>query len=249
MAQVFPSSANTLAKASLLLAIVTPVVLIAAGSAIARSSYATRVNEALRQPVPFSHEHHVNELGIDCRYCHSSVEKSSYAGIPPTHTCMTCHSNIWTNSPLLAPVRDSYRTGSPIKDDTGALGWARINKLPEFVYFDHSIHVNRGINCNICHGPVQRMQLTYKAKPFFMAWCLDCHREPEGFIGEREKDVFGLYAKARQLPAHELSPDERGILNDPGWKPSAARVERGKRLITEYGVKKDQLMDCWICHR
>src|SRR5688572_11176345 len=175
MAQVFPSSANTLAKASLLVAAVAPVLLVGGGSMVARSSYSTRVNEAARQPVPFSHEHHINELGIDCRYCHSSVEKSSYAGIPPTHTCMTCHSQIWTNSPLLEPVRESFRTGMPIKDDTGAPGWARINKVPEFVYFDHSIHVNRGINCNICHGPVQKMQLTYKAKPFFMKWCLDCH--------------------------------------------------------------------------
>ena len=253
MAQVFPSSANTLAKASLILALLAPVLLIAAGSAVARSSYSTKVNEALRQPVPFSHQHHIQELGIDCRYCHSSVEKSNYAGIPPTHTCMTCHSNIWTNSPLLNPVRESYKTGTPIQDDEGNLGWARINKLPEFVYFDHSIHINRGINCNICHGTVQNMQLTYKAKPFFMSWCLDCHQNPEGFIGEREKDVFGLYAKGRTQrrgdKPEDLSADEYGILNNPNWKPSRERIERGKQLVKDYGVKKDQLMDCWICHR
>ena len=254
MAQVFPSSANTLAKASLILAVLAPVLLIAGGSAIARSSYSTRVNEAHRQPVPFSHEHHVNELGIDCRYCHSSVEKSSFAGIPPTHTCMTCHSQIWTNSPLLDPVRESYRTGTPIKDDdTGLPGWVRVNKVPEFVYFDHSIHIDRGINCNICHGPVQKMQLTYKAKPFFMAWCLDCHRNPEGYIGEREKDVFELYSKGRTQRRgsgpDDLTADEWGILNDTNWKPSRERIERGKRLMVQYGVKKDQLMDCWVCHR
>lgn len=253
MAQVFPSSANTLAKASLLVAVAAPVLLIMGGSTIARSSYATRVNEAPRQPVPFSHEHHVNELGIDCRYCHTSVERSSYAGIPPTHTCMTCHSQIWTNSALLEPVRESYRTGLPIKDDTGAPGWARVNKLPEFVYFDHSIHVDRGINCNTCHGTVQKMQLTYKGKPFFMSWCLDCHRNPEGFIGEREKDVFGLYAKGRTAVRgdgpDDLSADEWGILNNTNWNPSQARIERGKRLVKEYGIKKDQLLDCWICHR
>jgi len=249
MAQVFPSGANTLAKASLLLAIGAPVLLIAGGSAIARSPYSTRVNEALRQPIPFSHQHHVTELGIDCRYCHSSVEKSSFAGIPPTHTCMTCHSQIWTNSPLLEPLRESYRTGTPIKDDKGNPGWARVNKLPEFVYFDHSIHINRGINCNTCHGPVQTMQLTYKAKPFFMSWCLDCHRNPEGFIGKREENVFGLYAKARTEPSRKLDADERGILAGGEWQPSRKRIEEGQRLVQEYGIKKDQLTDCWICHR
>src|SRR5258708_25107557 len=230
MAQVFPSSANPLAKLSLILAGTLPVSLIGGGSAITRSGFNTKVDVPLEQPIPFSHEHHATELGIDCRYCHSSVEKSSFAGIPPTHTCMSCHSQIWLNSPLLEPVRESYRTGTPIKAADGTQGWTRINKLPEFVYFNHSIHINRGVSCNVCHGPIQTMQLTYKGKPFFMYWCLDCHRNPEGYIGEK-KAIFELYVNA-QRGHHEdgtpLTADEHSLLTDPGYKPSAERIEKGR---------------------
>ena len=122
-----------------------------------------------QQPVPFSHRHHAGELGIDCRYCHTSVEKSSFAGVPPTQTCMTCHSQIWTNSSMLEPVRASYRTDK-------SLAWTRVNALPDFVYFDHSIHVAKGIGCTTCHGPIAEMPLTYRAGTLYMSWCLDCHR-------------------------------------------------------------------------
>jgi len=256
MAQVFPAGANTLAKASILGAVALPLALIAMGMNITRSGYNTNVDVPLEQPVPFSHQHHANELGIDCRYCHTTVEKSAFAGIPPTHTCMSCHSQIWTNSPLLEPVRQSYKSQTPIKKDDGTLGWTRVNKLPEFVYFNHSIHINRGVNCNVCHGPIQKMQITYKGKPFFMSWCLDCHRNPEGYIGKKS-DVFDLYVNGQRGHALEadgkttraLTSDERNLLEEPGYKPSAARIEEGKKYIQEYKIRKEQLTDCWVCHR
>ncbi len=146
--------------------------------AIELSPIYTRVNEAREQPVPFSHKHHAGELGIDCRYCHTSVEKSSFAGLPPTQTCMTCHSQIWTNAPMLEPVRASYR-------DDKSIAWTRVNALPDFVYFDHSIHVSKGIGCTTCHGQVAEMPLTWKANTLYMSWCLDCHRAA-GKIRARE---------------------------------------------------------------
>ncbi len=255
MAQVFPQTANTLAKVSIIAGALLTVGLIAGGMALTRSSYNTKAGTPLEQPVPFSHEHHATELGIDCRYCHSTVEKSSFAGIPPTHTCMSCHSQIWTNSPLLEPIRESYRTGAPIKSAEGEVGWARLNKLPEFVYFNHSIHINRGVNCNVCHGLIQKQQITFKSKAFFMKFCVDCHRAPEGYLGEK-KDVFELYVngqrgyKIGRNGEHEkLTADEVGLLNDPGYSPSAARIEQGKQYIEKYKIRKEQLTDCWICHR
>lgn len=238
MSQLFSPAANTAARASLLGAVALPAVIILAGSALTRSPYNTKVNIGIDQPVPFSHEHHSVELGIDCRYCHSSVETSPFAGIPPTHTCMSCHSQIWTNSPLLEPLRNSYRTGEPLR-------WNRVNKLPEFVYFNHSIHVNRGINCNVCHGPVQKTQLTAKGKPFFMAWCLQCHRNPEGYLGEPGSALRPYM----QEQLGEVDPDTHAVLHNQDYKPSADRIETGKNLVKRYGIKKEQLTDCWVCHR
>src|SRR5436190_503210 len=210
MAQVFPSSANTLAKASLIVGILAPVLLIAGGSAIARSPYSTRVNEALRQPVPFSHEHHVNELGIDCRYCHTSVEKSSYAGIPPTHTCMSCHSQVWTDAPMLAPVRNSLASGQPLQ-------WERVNQLPDFVFFNHSIHVQKGIGCSSCHGRVDQMPLTWKAHSLYMRWCLDCHEAPERQMRPKS-EIFNMK-----------------------WEAPPDQVTRGSELLKEYHVSKERV--------
>jgi hypothetical protein len=211
--------------------------------------------------VPFSHQHHIDELGIDCRYCHTTVEKSSFAGIPPTQTCMSCHSQIWTNSPLLEPVRESYATGKPIRFAEGELGWTRVNKVPEFVYFNHSIHIAKGINCNFCHGPVQKMQLTFKGKPFFMAWCLDCHNSPEKFLYKDpeaaakglppSEQVFELYRKFQMGVGNNLTARERALAEGDGDKytPSAEEVDQGKQRIADLNVKKAQLADCWICHR
>jgi hypothetical protein len=230
-----------------------------AGSGITRSSANTKVQVALDQPIPFSHEHHTNELGIDCRYCHTTVEKSAFAGIPPTHTCMSCHSQIWTNSPLLEPVRESYATGRPIRSADGSLGWNRVNKVPEFVYFNHSIHIERGINCNICHGPVQKMQLTYKGKSLFMAWCLECHNNPEKYlyrdkeaalkgISPREQ-VFQLYRKFQMGEGNNLTARERLIADADDYAPTKEEMDEGAGLVKELKVKKAQMADCWVCHR
>jgi hypothetical protein len=170
--QIFSPGANLVMRASLW----ALVLLIAGVSAVAygltRSPYLTQQWFAKEQPVPFSHEHHVEGLGIDCRYCHSSVEQHAAAGIPATSVCMNCHSQIWSDSPMLAPVRASYSSGEP-------LHWTRINDLPDFVYFDHSAHVSTGVGCAACHGRVDQMPLTFKSRTLFMQWCLECHRQPE----------------------------------------------------------------------
>jgi len=239
MAQVFPQAANSVAKLSLVLAVLAPAGLLYTASAVTRSPYNTKVDVPLDQPVKFSHAHHAVELGIDCRYCHSTVEKSSFAGIPPTHTCMSCHSQIWTNSPLLEPVRESFRTGVP-------LAWNRVNKLPEFVYFNHAIHVNRGVSCNFCHGAMNQMQLTAKGKTFFMSWCLECHKAPEKFVRE-PGSVFRLYQKIQS--GETLDPEEQALAAGRAYTRTGEQLERGRQLVKQYRIDTDQLTDCWVCHR
>ena len=168
MAQLFKPSANSIARVGIVALALGPAILLYAGSTISRSPFNTKVDVPLNQPVPFSHKHHTFELGIDCRYCHTSVETGKHAGIPATEVCMSCHSQIWTNSPLLEPIRKSYETGMPIEGVEGT-GWLQVNKVPEFVYFNHSIHIQKGVNCNQCHGPVQDMAITWKGRAFSMA--------------------------------------------------------------------------------
>lgn len=182
------------------------------------STFETGVGVARAQPVPFSHEHHVRALGIDCRYCHTSVETSSSAGLPSTQTCMNCHSQIWTNADLLAPVRQSYATGQPLQ-------WARVHDLPDFVFFNHSIHVNKGVGCASCHGRVDQMPLTWKTQTLFMSWCLECHRHPEQQIRPREA-VF-----------------------DVAWQSDKPQAERGPELVIKNQVITKGLTDCYTCHR
>jgi len=214
--QVFGRSANSVAKVTL----VAIVLFIGGGfwllGAIFRSPYMTAADEFRSQPVPFSHEHHVGGLGIDCRYCHTSVEDSAFAGIPPTGTCMNCHRQIWLDSPELEPVRESYRTGEPIR-------WTRVHDLPDFVYFNHSIHVQKGVGCSTCHGRVDRMQLTYQAATLQMQWCLDCHRNPERYVRPKEL-VFSM-----------------------DWTPPADQLERGRELVAQYDIRR--LTSCSYCHR
>lgn len=250
MAQLFGPAANTVAKASLVLLATLPVVAIFTGSAISRSPYNTRVGVALDQPIPFSHKHHAWELGIDCRYCHTSVERTAYSGLPQTETCMSCHSLVWTNSPLLEPVRQSFATGQPIK-------WNLVNKAPEFVYFNHSIHIARGISCNNCHGAVQKMQMTYKGRAFSMAWCLTCHNSPEEFLYKDEKNphlspreqVFNLYVKVQKDPTMaDMSPVERRLVTGGEQRVTRDLVAEGKKLLREYGIADAQLADCAVCH-
>ena len=171
MAQIFDRSSNALARMSLVL---TGLIVIALGvtlDQLQRSPWVTRQGQRADQPVPFSHEHHVQGLGLQCQYCHTTVEKSSYAGIPPTRTCMNCHAQIWTNAQLLEPVRQSWYTGQSIP-------WIKVHDLPDFVYFNHEIHVNKGIGCETCHGRVDEMPLMYAQNTLQMEWCLDCHRDP-----------------------------------------------------------------------
>lgn len=249
MAQIFKPSANTIARASLVGGLATPLVVGLAIAAFSRSPFNTKVDVPRNQPVPFSHEHHAWQLGIDCRYCHTSVEKSSQAGIPPTETCMSCHSQIWTNSPLLQPIRDSYNNETPIK-------WTRVNKVPEFVFFNHSIHINRGINCNNCHGPVQDMPITMKGNSFQMAWCLDCHRSPQKFLYKDKshpemtgrQQVFNLYWKLQS--GEPLTERENATLKGESQiSESPEDVKEGEHLMNMYGVRRQQLADCWTCHR
>ena len=171
MAQVFDRSSNALARASLVLTGLIVIALGVALNSLQRSPWVTKQGQRPDQPVPFSHKHHVEGLGLQCQYCHTSVEKSSYAGIPPTKTCMNCHSQIWTDAQLLAPVRQSWASGASIH-------WIKVHDLPDYVYFNHEIHVNKGIGCASCHGRVDEMPLMYQQNTLQMEWCLNCHRNP-----------------------------------------------------------------------
>lgn len=254
MAQIFRPRANSVAKLSLLVGAAVPVVALYAGSTLSRSPLNTKVDVPVNQPIPFSHRHHAWELGIDCRFCHTSVETSAVAGIPPVETCMTCHSQIWTNSPLLEPLRQSYATGQPIRFSDGSPGWIKVNKLPDFVYFNHSIHVNRGISCNTCHGPVQKMPITYKGNSFEMRWCLACHKQPEKFLYKDKaaaslnprQQIFQLYLK--QQTGEARPGREQALLDGKDYAASPKETVEGQKLIKQYGIKKEQLQDCWVCH-
>lgn len=216
MAQIFHPSANSIARLSIVGAVVAVAALGVGAGLFARSSFATGVNVARDQPVPFSHKHHVAGLGIDCRYCHTAVEVSSYAGIPPTATCMNCHSQIWVDSPMLEPVRASWQTGE-------SLQWNRVNDLGDFVYFNHSIHLTKGVGCSTCHGSVDQMPLMAKGQTLLMEFCLDCHNAPEKYIRPRS-EVFNM-----------------------AWEPPANQLEVGRQLVQEYGVAR--LTNCSTCHR
>lgn len=197
-----------------------------------RSPYVTYEKVARPQPVPFSHQHHVAGLGIDCRYCHTSVENSNFAGIPPTKTCMNCHSQIWTNAALLEPVRDSFRTGH-------SLVWTRVNDLPDYVYFNHSIHINKGVGCNTCHGPVDRMPLMYNNASLRMEWCLDCHRAPDKYLRPRDQ-VFNM---RYQQPSNDQP------LSLDGQEFTDQRT-LGKYLIQKHNLRTvADITSCSTCHR
>jgi hypothetical protein len=217
--QVFHRSTNTIAKVSIFGAVFFIALFAWIFSTLLRSSYATGQGIVLKQPIPFSHDHHVAGLGIDCRYCHSSVEVSAFAGMPTTETCMNCHRQIWTNADMLEPVRSSFATGTPIR-------WQRVHDLPDFVYFNHGVHVAKGVGCVTCHGQVDRMPLMFQQASLQMEWCLQCHRDPGRFVRPRE-EVFNL-----------------------NWAPPAdpeqARALSAK-LVKDYKIQS--LMSCSTCHR
>jgi len=214
--QIFHPSANTISRVSIFGAVFIFAGLLALGAEVNRSPWVTQARVPREQPIQFSHERHVAGNGIDCRYCHTSVEESSFAGIPPTKTCMNCHSEIFASSPFLAPVRDSFTSGRPIE-------WTRVHDLPDFVYFNHSIHVGKGVGCTTCHGQVDRMPLMWQEASLQMEWCLDCHRHPEQYVRPRDQ-VFSV--------DYQMPSDQEAL---------------GARLVAEYQIQK--LTDCSTCHR
>jgi len=216
MPQIFHRSANTLSKVSLFGVLSLAGGLILLALVLARSSYVTRANEFVEQPLQFSHLHHVTDDGIDCRYCHTSVETSPFAGIPPTKTCMNCHSQLFSIEPILEPVRASFRDDKP-------LHWVRVHDLPDFVYFNHSIHVKKGMGCETCHGRVDQMPLMQQVNTLQMEWCLNCHRNPENYVRPRSE------------------------ITTMGYRPPVPQSVIGPQLVKEYGI--NSLTSCSTCHR
>ncbi len=216
MAQIFHPSFNTLSKVSIFGALFFLGAAVWGWDRLLRSPYTTQVNVAREQPVPFSHKQHVSGLGLDCRFCHASAEESAFAGIPPTKTCMGCHSVVWKDAPLLEPVRESYRTDRSIE-------WTRVHDLPDFVYFDHSIHLKKGIGCTTCHGEVGEMPLMWRTETLEMDWCLSCHRDPVASVRPRE-EVFSAH-----------------------WAPDSISDAEREALAERYHV--ESMTNCWVCHR
>jgi hypothetical protein len=216
MSQIFPRSANAIARFTMIGALLVAGFLGWAVVTLMRSDLVTAANANVDQPVQFSHAHHVGGIGIDCRYCHTSVDQAASASIPPTQTCMNCHSQVWLDSPYLEPVRESYRTGE-------SLEWIRVHDLPDFVYFNHAIHVKKGMGCETCHGRIDQMPGIYQVNTLQMEWCLDCHRAPEKYVRPREA-VFTM-----------------------GYQPDGNQLELGRQLVHEYGIQS--LTSCSTCHR
>jgi hypothetical protein len=219
MSQIFHRTTNVYSRLSILAVVLFLGFLGSVVAALHLSGYNTGQDVFIEQPIQFSHAHHAGGMGIDCRYCHTTVETSAFANIPPTKTCMNCHSQIWNTAPILEPVRASFREGTPLR-------WTRVHDLPDFVYFNHSIHVAKGVGCATCHGRVDTMPLMYQKSPLTMAWCLECHRNPARFIRPRDK-VF-----------------------DMAWQPAEDQLELGARLVKEYKIGSvAQLTSCSTCHR
>jgi Cytochrome c7 and related cytochrome c len=217
MPRLFRPYADTLARSVLVAIVVVPFLAGALVYWVSASEHVTGQSIVVDQPVPFSHAHHVGGLGIDCRYCHTGVETSATAGIPPTHTCMTCHSQLYTQAAMLAPIRESLANDRPIH-------WNKVNKLPGYAYFDHSIHIAKGIGCTSCHGSVADMPLMLQAASLTMGWCLDCHRNP----------------------APQMRPLARVF--DPHWQFPDDQAQRGVMLAHQY-LDNKHLSDCSVCHR
>ena len=219
MPQIFHRSTNILSRVSIFGSVIFAGGLLWLISALDRSSYNTGAYVAVEQPVQFSHKHHVGDDGIDCRYCHTSVEKTAFAGVPPTRTCMNCHSLLFADSPYLEPVRSSWRTGEPLR-------WRRVHDLPDFVYFNHSIHVNKGVGCADCHGRVDEMPQTFQVASLQMEWCLDCHRSPEKILRPKDR-IF-----------------------DMAWEHPDNQQQEGARLAELYNTPSTRLLtSCSTCHR
>ena len=216
MSQIFHRSTNIYSRLSILALVAVAGLAGGAVALVHLSGYNTNQDMFVEQPIQFSHAHHVGGEGIDCRYCHTSVEESAFANIPPTKTCMNCHSQLWTNAPILEPVRASFRDNTP-------LHWTRVHDLPDFVYFNHSIHIHKGVGCTTCHGQVDRMPLMWQENSLQMEWCLGCHRNPERYVRPRDQVFSTTYV------------------------PPANQLELGRQLVAEYQIQK--LTSCSTCHR
>jgi len=219
MAQFFNRSANNIARISMVMVVVLGGAAFYVYTQVARSSYLTGRYLEKQQPVQFSHKHHVGDDGIDCRYCHATVETTATASMPPTQTCMNCHSQLWNDSPYLEPVRASFRENKPIQ-------WERVHDLPEFVYFNHSIHVNKGIGCSSCHGQIDNMPAVYQENTLQMEWCIACHRAPEQHI----------------RPKSEITNMQ--------WRDDDLTQEERDKLKIDYKIRSRELLtSCSTCHR
>jgi len=229
MAQVFSKSMNVVARVSLL---GIPLLLAAAGAtgaAFYRSDYTTGTREVIEQPIPFSHKHHVGQLGIDCRYCHTSFEVSANSGYPPTKTCMNCHQQMWNSADVLQPLRDSWKEGKPIS-------WTKVNNVPHYTYFNHSIHVAKGVGCVSCHGQIDEMNLVMQSKTLLMEWCLDCHRKPENHLRPVE-EVTNMRFKP-------------GDIKNPDTDAPHTQASLGKKLKEQHNIREQSILtNCSICHR
>ncbi|MEI9430480.1 cytochrome c3 family protein [Mesorhizobium sp. Cs1299R1N3] len=218
MPQVFSSNANGIARFILWGLCFFAIFAAIGGTALLRSGFITGVGRPVAQAVPFSHKHHVGDIGLDCRYCHNGVETSASAGLPATEVCMTCHSQIFTNADMLAPVRASLASGRPLQ-------WQRVNSVPDFVYFNHSIHIAKGVACETCHGDVDDMPLMRRAQSLSMEWCLGCHRDPGPNL-RPPRDVFLLH-----------------------WNPPRDIEQVRRSLINILDIHPETMTDCYVCHR
>ena len=219
MAQIFHRSTNFISRFSVFAGVFLAGIALTGVLLAARSPYLTNQNVTRDQPIQFSHKHHVGDDGIDCRYCHTGVESSATAGVPPTKTCMNCHSVLFNNVGYLEPVRESYRTDKSIQ-------WVRVHRLADYVYFNHSIHVAKGVGCSTCHGTVNEMPLIFQAAPLNMGWCVDCHRNPEAVLRPTEQ-VYNME-----------------------WKAPANQAELGAQFAHERKIRSTaDLTSCSTCHR
>lgn len=234
MPQYFRPRWNAVARITLYGAPLLLVALAWGATRLSRSPYVTGTNQPIQQPVPFSHEVHVGGLKLDCRYCHTSVENSWFAGIPSTEICMNCHTHIWNGLQSLEPIRSSYRTGIPNS-------WIRVHNLPGYSYFDHSIHIAKGVGCVTCHGRVDRMPQIWQAESLQMEWCLECHRRPEKYVRPRE-EVFNL---AWQPPGSQQELTALAERLKLPKEPTSLR-ELGLQLVEKYDIQRQT--SCSVCH-
>lgn len=200
MSSLFRPRSNTIARVSLGVLGAGALGLLGTAWGYWRTPFGKRQHDPVAQPVLFDHRHHVVDDAIDCRYCHATADRSASAGIPSTEVCLSCHSQVWNKSPKLEPVRQSYFTGTP-------LPWVRVHRVPDFVYFDHAIHVNKGVGCVTCHGRVDQMPAIEQVAPLTMGWCLECHRNPAPSLRPQEEIVSMTWQPDRDpsLLAEELA--------------------------------------------